>query len=161
MTCDLANMFNSGSANMFTSDLANMLTSDMAKMFASDLANMFTCKLEKCKNMICLTSSLVKLTGEYVGLVSTIRHLIHHFFSMASFHIHCRFKGHQRKGRVIFFQLYDFHPLKNIQTFAILHLRWIPPIFTYSTCNYQTVSRQYFLHLWEFVIAVDFLQLRM
>ena len=70
-------MFNSPSANMFTSDLANMFTSDLANMFTSDLANMFTSELEKCKKLIWLTCSLVKLTGDYVGLVPGIRHLIH------------------------------------------------------------------------------------
>ena len=40
------------------------------------LGKMFTSELEKCKKMICPTCSLVKLTGEYVGLVPGIRHLI-------------------------------------------------------------------------------------
>ena len=71
------NMFNSPSVNMFTSDLANMFTSDLANMFTSDLANMFTSKLEKCKKLIWPTCSLVKVTGDYVGLVPGIRHLIH------------------------------------------------------------------------------------
>ena len=91
-TSDLANMFTSYFANVFTSDLANMLTSDLANMFTRDLANivnndfaniftrdltnMFTSELEKCKKMIWPTCSVVKLTGEYVGLVSGIRHLL-------------------------------------------------------------------------------------
>ena len=88
---DLANMFTSYFAIVFTSDLANMLTSDLANMFTrdltnivnsdlanitSDLTNMFTSELEKCKKMIWPTCSVVKLTGEYVGLVSGIRHLL-------------------------------------------------------------------------------------
>ena len=91
-TSDLVNMFTSLSANMFTSDLtniftgdlanmfnslsANMFTNDLANMFTSDLANMFTSELKKSKKMIWPTCSLVKLTGEYVGLVPGIRHLI-------------------------------------------------------------------------------------
>ena len=61
---------------MFTSDLANMFTSDWAKMFTGDLAIMFISDLEKCKKMIWPTCPLVKLTGEYIGLVPRIRHLI-------------------------------------------------------------------------------------
>ena len=65
---------------MFTSDVANMFTSPLVNMFTSDLANMFTSELEKCKQMIWPTFSLVKLTGEYVGLVLGIRHLIQKLF---------------------------------------------------------------------------------
>ena len=79
-----ANMFTSASANMFTSDLANKFTSDLGNMFTSDLANMFTSELEKCKKMIWPTCSLVKLSGEYVGLVPEIRHLIHNKYSTNS-----------------------------------------------------------------------------
>ena len=67
-TSDLANIFTSASAIIFISDLANM--------FTSDLANMFTSELEKCRKMFWPTCSLVKLTGEYVGLVPGIQHLI-------------------------------------------------------------------------------------
>ena len=47
-----------------------------ANIFTSDLANMFTSELEKGKKMIWPTCSLGKLTGEYIGLVPGIRHLI-------------------------------------------------------------------------------------
>ena len=57
-----------------------MFTSASASMFSSDVANMFTSELEKCKQMIWPTCSLVKLTGEYVGLVPGIRHLIQKMF---------------------------------------------------------------------------------
>ena len=73
-------MFTSASANMFTIASANMFTSDLANMFISDLANMFTSEWEKYKKMIWPIYSLVKLTGEYVGLVPGIRHLIQIFF---------------------------------------------------------------------------------
>ena len=73
-TSDLAKMFTSALANMFTSDLANMFTSALANMFNGDLANMFTSELEKCKKIFWPTCSLVKLTGEYVGLLPGIRH---------------------------------------------------------------------------------------
>ena len=75
-TSDLANMFTSASANMFTSDLANMFTSPSVNMFTSDLANMCTSEFEKCKKMFWPSCFLVKLTGEYVGLVPGIRLLI-------------------------------------------------------------------------------------
>ena len=45
-------------------------------MFIIDLANMFTNELEKCKTIMWSTCSQVKLTGEYVGLVPGIQHLI-------------------------------------------------------------------------------------
>ena len=77
---DSGNIFISASTNMFTIDLANMFTSDLANMFTSDLANMFTSELKKSKKMIWSTCSLVKLTGEYVGLAPGIRHLIRFFF---------------------------------------------------------------------------------
>ena len=74
-------MLTSASVNMFTSNLANMFISDSANMFTNDLANMFTSELEKCKKKIIWpTCSLVKLTGEYVGLVPGIRHLIRFLF---------------------------------------------------------------------------------
>ena len=77
-TCDLENMFTSDLDNMFTSDLTNMFTSDLAKMFTSDLANMFTCHWPtlKMEENVWPTCSLVKLAGEYVGLVPGIQHLI-------------------------------------------------------------------------------------
>ena len=53
-----------------------MFTSDSANIFTSDLANIFTSETEKWKIMIWWISFLVKLTGEYVGLVPEIRHLI-------------------------------------------------------------------------------------
>ena len=66
------NMFTSAPANMFISPSANMFTSDLANIFTSDLADMFTSELEKCKKMFWPTCSLVKLIGEYVGLVPGI-----------------------------------------------------------------------------------------
>ena len=64
LTVILANMFTSASANIFTSVLVNI--------FTSNLANIFICQLEKCKTMIWQPCSLVKLIGEYVGLLPGI-----------------------------------------------------------------------------------------
>ena len=68
LSSDVINMLTSDLAKMFTSDLANMFTSLSANIFTSDLANMFTSELEKCKKMIWLTSSLVKLAGYMLAL---------------------------------------------------------------------------------------------
>ena len=75
-TIYLANIFSSDSVNMFTSDLANLFISNSANLFTSDLANIFTSGLEKWKNVIWLTSSLMKLTAEHVGLMPETQHLI-------------------------------------------------------------------------------------
>ena len=75
-TSDSPNKFNSDFVNMFRSASANRVTSDLANMFTSDLANMCTSELEKCKKIFWPTCSLVKLTGEYVGLVPGIQYLI-------------------------------------------------------------------------------------
>ena len=79
------NIFSSDWTNMFTSDSANKFTSDLANMFTSDLAGMFTSELEKYKKMLWPTCSLGTLTGEYVGLLPGIWHLIPKFGSINKF----------------------------------------------------------------------------
>ena len=71
-------MFANDLANMSTNDLAIMFTCDMENMFTSDLDNMFTCHWPtlKMEENVWPTCSLVKLAGEYVGLVPGIQHLI-------------------------------------------------------------------------------------
>ena len=40
-----------------------------------------------------------------------------------------------------FIPLYHFHPLTNVETFAILHVRWLSRIFNRNACIYQTATR--------------------
>ena len=68
---------------VFISDSGNIFISASTNMFTSDLANMFTSELKKSEKMIWPTCSLVKLTGEYVGLAPGIRHLIRFSFCLS------------------------------------------------------------------------------
>ena len=73
-TSDVTIMFTSDSTKIFTKDLPSIFTSELAKIFTSGKANMFTSESKNCRDK----SSLVKLTGEVVDLVSVIQPLTYH-----------------------------------------------------------------------------------
>ena len=45
--------------------------------------------------------------------------------------------------RPSFIPLYHFHPLRNIQTFATLQVRWPSHIFNHNACIYQAATQWY------------------
>ena len=69
--------------------------------------------------------------------------LTHEFFFLSGFSftdIHNSQDSREREGPS-FIPPYHFHPLTNIQTFAILHVRWLSHIFNRNACIYQTATR--------------------
>ena len=79
------------------------------------------------------------------------------FFSIrVFFHEHWRLTGQQGKGGgPSFIPLYHFRPLKNIQTIATLHMRWLPRIFNSTTCIYQTATRWDLQPYWICIWLID------
>ena len=43
--------------------------------------------------------------------------------------------------KIIYHHYHHFHPLTNIKTFVISHVRWLSGIFNRTACNYQTAIR--------------------
>ena len=66
------------------------------------------------------------------------------FFISLGFSFTCTDGSWDSRGRdeTIFISLHVLHLPTNIKTlFATLHVRWVPPIFNHTTCNFQTAVR--------------------
>ena len=74
------------------------------------------------------------------------------FFSVwIFFHRHWRFREQQGKGGKHLYSSLALPPVQ--ETFATLHVRWLPSIFNHIACYYQTATRWY-LQPWRIAILL-------